>query len=118
MRGLIAVAALAAIAVLAHPSGSSAITSTAVGVSEREWSVSLGRLKAPHGRITFYVTNYGQDDHNITIRRHGWQYGFSGRIPSGGRATITTTLKPGIYSVFCSIPGHRQLGMVARLTVT
>src|SRR5215831_15026573 len=118
MRGLIAVAALAGIAVLAHPSGSSATTSTAVGVSEREWSVSLGRLKAPHGRITFYVTNFGQDDHNIMIRKHGYTYGFTGRVPSGGHATITTTLRPGTYSVFCHIPGHRELGMIARLTVT
>jgi plastocyanin len=118
MRGLIAIAALMGVAVLAHPSGSSATTSTAVGVSEREWSVSLGRLKAPHGRITFYVTNFGQDDHNITIRKHGTSYGSSGRIASGGHATITVRLRPGIYNVFCRIPGHRQLGMAARLTVT
>ena len=75
-----------------------ATTSTAVSVSEREWSVSLGRLKAPHGRITFYVTNYGQDDHNVKIRKHGTQYGFTGRIPSGGHATLTVSLKPGVYT--------------------
>ena len=108
MRGLIAVAALAAVAVLAHPSGSSAITSTAVGVSEHEWSVSLGRLKAPHGRITFYVTNYGQDDHNITIRRHGWQYGFSGRIPSGGHAGIL----PQVTVSLATMPSWRWPGML------
>jgi uncharacterized cupredoxin-like copper-binding protein len=52
------------------------------------------------------------------IRKHGYTYGFTGRIASGGHATLTRTLRPGIYSVFCHIPGHRELGMVARLTVT
>ena len=105
-------------AVLIWPAGSGATTTTAVGVSEREWSISLGRVKAPHGRITFYVHNYGQDDHDVTIRRHGVQYGHTGRIQSGGQVTLTVRLKPGVYSVFCGIPGHRQLGMLTHLTVT
>lgn len=118
VRGLTAIAALLCAFVLVWPAWSGATTSTAVSVSEREWSVSLGRLKAPHGRITFYVTNYGQDDHNVKIRKHGTQYGFTGRIPSGGHATLTVSLKPGVYTVFCGLPGHRQLGMVTTLTVT
>jgi plastocyanin len=118
MRGLIAIAALLGVAVLVRPAGSAATTTTAVGVSEREWSVTLGRLKAPHGAITLYITNYGQDDHDITVRKHGYTYGFSGRIASGGRKTLTVHLKPGTYNVFCRIPGHRQLGMAAKLTVT
>jgi plastocyanin len=106
-------------AVLIWPAGSGATTSTAVGVSEREWSVTLGRLKAPHGRITFYITNFGQDDHDLRIRRrHGVQIAHTGRIASGGQATLTVRLKPGVYNVFCDIPGHKQAGMLARLRVT
>ena len=119
MRGLIAFAGLLCLAVLVAPAWSSAsITPTAVGVSEREWMVALGRLKAPHGPITFSVHNFGQDDHNLVIRRLGLQYGSTGRIPSGGQKTLTLTLKPGLYNVFCSLPGHRQMGMAAKLTVT
>jgi plastocyanin len=106
------------VAVLVWPAWSGATTTTAVGVSEREWTISLGRLKAPHGRITFYVHNYGQDDHNVSIRRHGVSYGHTGRIRSGDEATLTLSLKRGTYTVLCAIPGHRQLGMVAHLTVT
>ena len=106
------------VAVLVWPAGSSATTTTAVGVSEREWTVSLGRLKAPHGRVTFYVHNFGQDDHGLTVRRHGVFYGHTGRIRSGGDATLTLRLKPGTYTVYCGIPGHRALGMLAHLTVT
>ena len=118
MRGLIGIAALLCAFVLVWPAIGGAATSTSVGVSEREWSITLGRLKAPHGRITFYVTNYGQDDHNVRIRKHGYQYGSTGRIRSGGHATVTVTLKPGVYTIVCGIPGHRQLGMVTKLTVT
>jgi plastocyanin len=119
MRGLIAIAGVLCLAVLVAPAWSDASTApTAVGVSEREWMVALGRLKAPHGPITFSVHNYGQDDHNLVIRKLGVQYGSTGRIASGGQRTLTLTLKPGVYNLFCSIPGHRQLGMAAKLTVT
>jgi uncharacterized cupredoxin-like copper-binding protein len=80
--------------------------------------VALGRLKAPHGPITLSVHNYGQDDHKLVIRKLGVQYGSTGRIASGSQKTLTLTLKPGIYNLFCSIPGHRRLGMAAKLTVT
>jgi plastocyanin len=118
MRGLVTVAAALCLFVLISPAWSGAAGGSAVGVSEREWSVALSRLKVQHGTITFSIHNFGQDDHNIKIRKHGWQYGFSGRIRSGGTATITVNLKPGVYSVFCGIPGHRALGMNAKLTVT
>jgi plastocyanin len=106
------------VAVLVWPAGSSATTSTAVGVSEREWSITLGRLTAPHGRITFYIHNYGQDDHDIKVRSHHVAYGRTGRIRSGGEVTLTLRLKPGVYKIYCGIPGHMQAGMVTRLTVT
>ena len=114
-----ALAAALCVFVLAWPAWSGASTSRSVGVSEREWSVSLGRLSVSHGKITFYITNFGQDDHNIKVRRHGRQYGFSHRIRSGQTTTLSVTLtKPGTYHVFCGIPGHRDMGMNAVLTVT
>jgi plastocyanin len=118
MRGLMGLAVALSAAVLIWPAWSGASTSTAVGVSEREWTISLGRVKAPHGRIVFYIHNYGQDDHDIKIRRDGVLYGHTGRIPSGGQVTLSLRLAPGRYSVYCAIPGHRQLGMLAHLRVT
>ena len=119
MRGLVAVAGVLCVAVLAARSWSGATTTTtAVGVSEREWSVSLGRLKAPHGRIELYVHNYGQDDHNIAVRRLGVQYGFTGRIASGGQKTLALTLKPGVYNLFCSLPGQNVTRRAATTATT
>lgn len=103
---------------LAVSAAGSASTGTTVGVSEREWHITLGRLKAPHGTVTFSVTNFGADPHNIEIRRHGIHYGSTGRIEPGHHAELTAKLTPGVYIVMCSLPGHAALGMVAKLTVT
>ena len=37
---------------------------------------------------------------------------------SGGKKTLVVKLKPGTYTFFCSVPGHRQAGMQGTLTVS
>lgn len=102
----------------ASSSGAAASTSRTVGVNETEYRISLGRATVPHGRITFSIANFGQDDHNLKVARHQIGYGFSGRIAAGSHTQFTVRLKPGKYNLYCSIPGHRTMGMLARLTVT
>jgi uncharacterized cupredoxin-like copper-binding protein len=36
----------------------------------------------------------------------------------GGSRTLTLTLKPGTYTFYCSVPGHRQGGMEGTLAVS
>ena len=36
---------------------------------------------------------------------------------SGGSKTLSVNLKPGTYTFFCEVPGHRQAGMYGTLTV-
>ena len=102
----------------ASSSGAAASTSRTVGVNETEYRISLGRATVPHGRITFSIANFGQDDHNLKVARHQIGYGFSGRIAAGSQTQFTVTLRPGRYNLYCTIPGHRTMGMLARLTVT
>ena len=87
---------------------------TVVRVTEREYSIALSPAKVPHGAVTFVVKNAGKIPHNLTVQ--------GGKatpdIAPGKTAKLTVTLKHGSTTVYCSVPGHRALGMVAKLTVT
>jgi uncharacterized cupredoxin-like copper-binding protein len=37
---------------------------------------------------------------------------------SGGSKTLVVHLKPGTYTFYCSVPGHRAAGMQGTLTVS
>ena len=85
-----------------------------LAVRESEYKIALASSSVPTGRIAFDVSNAGRIPHDLTI-----QGGAKTALISPGKsATLTTTLKPGTYTLYCSVPGHRKLGMVAKLTVT
>ncbi len=87
---------------------------TTVQVQEKDFAIALSKSKVPHGTVTFVVKNVGQTAHNLTIQ--GGKA--TPNINAGGTAKLTVTLKKGSYTLYCSVPGHRQLGMVAKLTAT
>jgi FtsP/CotA-like multicopper oxidase with cupredoxin domain len=64
---------------------------------------------------TIKVMNTGAIEHNLAIE--------GGRktamLKAGGQASLSLKgLTPGTYTMFCQVPGHRQAGMKATLTVT
>ncbi len=68
---------------------------------------------ATAGPIQIEMPNKSGIDHNLAIE------GTSIKTPiiKSGVAKATGTLKPGTYTFFCEVPGHRQAGMVGKLTV-
>jgi uncharacterized cupredoxin-like copper-binding protein len=76
-------------------------------------------LTAKSGKVTVHFTNSASISHNMTIQQgtNGPQVGATPTF-SGGTKTLTVTLKPGTYTFFCSVPGHRQAGMQGTLTVS
>jgi plastocyanin len=73
---------------------------------------------ATSGTITISMTNMSGIAHNLAI-----QSGTSGPvlkatpISSSGTHSITLSLKPGKYTFFCQVAGHRAAGMFGTLTV-
>jgi plastocyanin len=76
-------------------------------------------LSAKAGKVTIQFANMSSVGHNMTIQQgtNGKQVGATPTF-SGGTKTLTVTLKPGTYTFYCSVPGHRQAGMQGTLTVS
>jgi plastocyanin len=76
-------------------------------------------LSAKAGKVTIDFTNSSSVPHNFTVQQgtSGPEVGGTPTI-QGGSKTLTVTLKPGTYTFFCTIPGHRAAGMQGTLTVS
>lgn len=74
-------------------------------------------LSAKSGRITITMTNMSPVPHNVTIAQGSNVLGATPTF-QGGSKTLTLNLKPGSYTFYCSVPGHRQAGMEGTLTVS
>jgi len=87
--------------------------------SSGQLSFDKKTLSAKAGKVTITMTNSSSLGHNITIQQ-GTSGSVLGSTPtfSGGSKSVTVNLKPGTYTFFCSVPGHRAGGMVGTLTVS
>ena len=71
------------------------------------------KAQAPPGPITIEMPNKSGIDHNVVIEGTP----IKTNIVKNGVAKASGTLKAGTFTYFCSVPGHRQAGMVGKLTV-
>src|SRR5919201_540592 len=71
---------------------------------------------APAGKLTIKSKNPQPIGHDIAIEGNGVN-AKGPVVMNGGVSQFTTTLKPGKYTFYCSVPGHREGGMVGTLTV-
>lgn len=88
-----------------------------VPVQEKEYKITLGKTAAKAGRTTFVVSNVGKIQHDVEIKGPGVPGKKTPLINPGAKASLTVTLAKGKYTLWCTVPGHRQLGMLASLTV-
>ena len=75
---------------------------------------------ATAGSVTISMTNMSGIAHNLAIQQGTGASGtLLGHTPiaSKGTATLTVDLKPGTYTFFCEVTGHRAAGMYGTLTV-
>jgi plastocyanin len=73
-------------------------------------------LSAKAGKVTIDFTNPSPLEHNVVIEQNGKE--LAGFEPiAEGEESETADLKPGTYTFFCSVPGHREAGMEGTITV-
>ena len=91
----------------------------AVRVTLSEWKVALSQPSISAGTVTFTVENAGNIPHALEIEGQGLEQE-TVVIQPGASATLTLTLKPGTYEVYCPVgnDSHKKLGMDTRLKVT
>jgi plastocyanin len=72
---------------------------------------------AEAGKVTVNFTNSSPVPHDVEIEDSGGEVVAETEVLSEGSDSTTADLKPGKYTFFCSVPGHRQGGMEGTLTV-
>lgn len=80
-------------------------------------SYDTKQLSAKAGAVTITMTNMASLEHNVTVAEGSTVLGATPTF-AGGSKTLTLALKPGTYTFYCSVPGHRQAGMEGTLSVS
>lgn len=108
--------------------------------------LSADHATAPHGTVSFLVTNSGSINHEMVVLPllnsrgvgarpiggdarvdEGGSFGEASKtggpgagegIVPGASGRVTVTLAPGQYELVCNLAGHYTAGMYAQLTVT
>ena len=93
----------AAVDIEADPSGQLAFTSDSAS--------------AKAGKVTVNFTNSSPVPHDVRIESSDGEELGGTEVLSEGNESASVDLKPGEYTYFCSVPGHRQAGMEGTLTV-
>jgi plastocyanin len=75
------------------------------------------QLSATAGTVTIEMTNMSPIEHDVAISEGSKIVGQT-PVFAGGSKSVTVKLKPGTYTFFCTVPGHRQAGMEGTLTVS
>ena len=90
----------------------------AVTAKLSEWKVQLSEHRVAPGVVTFTVSNVGSIPHALEVEGQGIEEE-TDVIQPGASATLTLTLAPGTYDVYCPVgeDSHKKLGMDARLKV-
>ena len=95
-----------------HPSAAQ------LGVQATEFHLTLSRTSVKAGVVEIQLQNMGEDPHDLRIRRVGGTHTFTVPLTGPGkRREIAIRMRPGRYSLWCSVADHRALGMQAQLRV-
>jgi uncharacterized cupredoxin-like copper-binding protein len=80
-------------------------------------SYDTKQLSANAGTVTIEMSNMSPIEHDVAVAEGSKVLGQT-PVFTGGSRKLTLKLKPGKYTFFCTVPGHRQAGMEGTLTVS
>jgi plastocyanin len=96
-----------------QPTGPAAAT---VDIDAGNYSFKPKHPTVPAGIVKIRMKNVSGNPHTLAISGvDGYQLSVSG---GGSTDAKKVDLKPGTYTFYCTIPGHRSAGMEGKLTVT
>lgn len=88
-----------------------------VQASADEFTLVLSRSSIRSGPAIVELVNYGEDDHDLALRRPGGVTRRIGLVHPGERGELEATLRPGRFVVWCTLADHRARGMQTTLVV-
>lgn len=91
-------------------------TTLQLAADEEALAFDKTELDAKAGKVTIDFDNPSGIPHNVVIEADGKE--LAGFEPiTEGEEELSADLKPGTYTFFCSVPGHRESGMEGTLKV-
>jgi uncharacterized cupredoxin-like copper-binding protein len=101
----------------AASSGADRTANGTVEVEAADFTLSLPSTSLNPGETTFEMRNDGHETLAIEIDGPGVEDQKSATAGPGGTATLTVTLQPGQYTIYCPVGNHRAMGMETHFTV-
>jgi plastocyanin len=75
------------------------------------------KLTAQAGNVEIDFSNQAQIPHAVTIEGNGIEEKTTETVTGADAPPLTVDLKPGTYTFYCPVDGHRAAGMEGTLTV-
>ncbi len=120
-KRIAALAAVGALALAGFAASAQAASGTTLKLSASSSALKFSVTKlsvAKPGKVTIVMSNPSTTSHDIALKGNGLKKPVVGPIVGKGKtSTISTTVKKGTYTFYCSVPGHEQAGMKGTLTV-
>ena len=112
--------ALGALAATGPATASPADPPARLLVTAREYGLTLSRPRVDAGPAIVQLYDYGEDPHDLKLRRRGSNRVFSlGQVAPGETGRLDLKLRRSSrYQLWCSLEGHAGLGMTATLKTT
>ena len=118
MRVHAAAAVFVVLAAAAGPAAGATPAPARAQVSATEFRLTLSRPSIRRGSAILELVNYGEDDHDLALRRAGGLRTYRiTLVHPGGTGRLNARLRAGRYAVWCTLADHRARGMHATLLV-